>query len=150
MMTFIYFLELERLAVDWVARCKYEHPDPKIYPQYSGIGQNLGITPEPLPGLTYPTHVWADEFFDYNFSNNLCKRVCGHYTQMVWATSTEVGCAIKLCDNVYPATYSPVHFLVCHYKPWGNIPGEKPYRAGNFCTECPPESTCHRRQCVKT
>ncbi len=51
---------------------------------------------------------WEDDF-----------RNVGHYTQMVWRSSTRVGCAIASC-----AQYD---FLVCRYSPQGNFFGYKPY-----------------------
>jgi hypothetical protein len=43
-----------------------------------------------------------------------------HYTQMVWPTTTRVGCAIFAAD---------VDYLICRYSPPGNIDG-KPVFAG--------------------
>ena len=39
----------------------------------------------------------------------------GHYTQIIWPTTTHVGCAI--------ASNARTDFLVCHYSPAGNIDG---------------------------
>jgi hypothetical protein len=41
----------------------------------------------------------------------------GHYTQMIWATSRRMGCAL----------YSDAHwdYLVCRYAPAGNVVGER-------------------------
>jgi hypothetical protein len=39
----------------------------------------------------------------------------GHYTQIVWPTTTRVGCAI--------ASTSRTDYLVCRYSPAGNIDG---------------------------
>jgi len=43
----------------------------------------------------------------------------GHYTQMVWSNSTELGCATATCDNNL--------IVACNYSPAGNFLGEKPY-----------------------
>ena len=43
----------------------------------------------------------------------------GHYTQVVWRDTKEVGCGI--------ATGSNTDYLVCRYSPGGNVIGQKPY-----------------------
>jgi hypothetical protein len=43
----------------------------------------------------------------------------GHYTQMVWRTTTEVGCGM--------ATENGSTTLVCQYNPPGNVSGQVPY-----------------------
>jgi hypothetical protein len=45
-----------------------------------------------------------------------------HYTQMVWPTTTRVGCAIVAADWDY---------LVCRYSPPGNIDGKRIFVAAN-------------------
>ena len=53
----------------------------------------------------------------------------GHYNQMVWNTTKEVGCA----TGFTPLPYGPTRpdaggvYLVCRYSPPGNIIGQKPY-----------------------
>ena len=66
---------------------------------------------------------WAGEEKDYNYSSNTCAdgKVCGHYTQIVWADTAEVGCQQYDC----PTDKQPV--LVCRFFPAGNFIGEKPY-----------------------
>lgn len=65
---------------------------------------------------------WADEQADYNYSRNRCRRgkQCGHYTQMVWQSTTQVGCGMAFCPNAG-------QIWVCNYDPPGNWIGERPY-----------------------
>jgi hypothetical protein len=49
--------------------------------------------------------------------------VTGHYTQMVWRNTKEIGCATAM----YTASGGGRDILVCRYSPPGNIVGQKPY-----------------------
>ena len=66
---------------------------------------------------------WGGEKRDYDHAKNSCKpgKMCGHYTQMVWKTSTQVGCAMAVCPD------SQEQVWVCQYQPAGNWVGSKPY-----------------------
>ena len=70
-----------------------------------------------------PVDSWGSEISDYNYSKNSCKtgKMCGHYTQMVWKTSTKVGCAFAVCEDTQDQVW------VCQYQPAGNLVGHKPY-----------------------
>ncbi|MDH4317210.1 MAG: CAP domain-containing protein [Desulfobulbaceae bacterium] len=67
---------------------------------------------------------WATEKKWYNSAKNSCYaptgRSCGHYTQLIWSDSTEVGCSFALCDD-------QSQIWVCNYHPAGNIVGQKPF-----------------------
>lgn len=66
--------------------------------------------------------VWTDEERWYNYKNNNCQpgQQCGHYTQIVWRETTEVGCAVKFCGDLSQN-------WVCSYNPPGNYEGKRPY-----------------------
>jgi len=70
-----------------------------------------------------PVDSWGSEISDYNYAKNSCKpgKMCGHYTQMVWRTSTKVGCAMAVCEDTQEQVW------VCQYQPAGNWVGKKPY-----------------------
>ncbi len=72
-----------------------------------------------------PTHVaarWASEAKDYTHSSNSCRKdaVCGHYTQMVWHSTRQLGCGRAFCTD-------KAQLWVCHYDPAGNFINQKPY-----------------------
>ena len=82
---------------------------------------------------------WSEnEKIYYTFATGDCKdgEQCGHYTQIVWATSTEVGCAYYRCPYLTNTGYSNAAYLVCNYGPAGNYRGVQPYKVGPACTEC--------------
>lgn len=65
---------------------------------------------------------WAGEEADYDYDNNTCSGVCGHYTQVVWAESQKLGCGISSCAGLRFG-----NAIVCNYSPGGNINGRRPY-----------------------
>lgn len=66
--------------------------------------------------------LWAAEKSNYNYANNSCSGVCGHYTQIVWRDTVELGCALGTCNSLQ---YKSV--IVCNYGPGGNVNGARPY-----------------------
>lgn len=73
---------------------------------------------------------WYSELFYYDPANLVGRRgtePIGHLTQMLWASSTAIGCArtqklIKQPPNYVPR-YQRSGYTVCHYAPQGNIVG---------------------------
>lgn len=96
-----------------------------------GYGQNIGAgqTPEQVPAMignsmyntempNYPTPYGNPNPDMANFDH------WGHFSQIVWKATTEVGCATQECDNGVQDPDSndagPFrHFTVCNYKPPG-------------------------------
>lgn len=63
---------------------------------------------------------WASEKANYTYPNGYSPAT-GHYTQIVWRTTREVGCALVNCPNImFPST------IICDYGPAGNS-GGAPY-----------------------
>ncbi len=50
----------------------------------------------------------------------------GHYTQMIWAGTSAVGCAV--------ASSARYEYLVCRYDPPGNVWNESPYEATHLAS----------------
>jgi len=65
---------------------------------------------------------WYDEVKDYSFSKPAFSPKVGHFTQLVWKNTTEVGCAVySLKGSQWLETY-----VVCDYQAPGNIMGQFP------------------------
>jgi len=101
-------------------------------PVYTGLsctgpcyGENIaGFNPSLGPSAPGEgVSLWTAEKSDYNGETHTCTAVypdsCGHYTQMVWQTSREVGCGTA------PPGAGGFHYsvLVCRYDPPGNGAG---------------------------
>uniref|UniRef100_A0A8C7YZG2 Cysteine rich secretory protein LCCL domain containing 1 n=1 Tax=Oryzias sinensis TaxID=183150 RepID=A0A8C7YZG2_9TELE len=152
--------ELERSAEEWAETCLWEHGPASLLPQ---IGQNLGAHWGRYQPPTFHVQAWYDEVKDYSFPypqecNPYCPfrcsgPVCTHYTQLVWATSSRIGCAINLCHNmdVWGQIWAKAVYLVCNYSPKGNWWGHAPYKHGTPCSACPPSygGGCRDNLCNK-
>uniref|UniRef100_A0A3B4CYK3 LCCL domain-containing protein n=1 Tax=Pygocentrus nattereri TaxID=42514 RepID=A0A3B4CYK3_PYGNA len=152
--------ELERTAEEWAETCLWEHGPAGLLPQ---IGQNLGVHWGRYRPPTSHVQAWYDEVKDYSFPypqecNPHCPftctgPVCTHYTQLVWATSSRIGCAINVCYdmNVWGQIWAKAVYLVCNYSPKGNWWGHAPYKHGTPCSACPPSygGGCRNNLCYK-
>jgi hypothetical protein len=110
---------LAKVAQQWadtlLKNGKFEH---RPAPQH---GENLF---EIRGGNATPAQVvsdWVAEQKDYDAAAGKCKSgaVCGHFTQVVSKSSTQVGCA-KAGD-------ARREVWVCNYDPPGNWVGERPF-----------------------
>ncbi len=92
---------------------------------HSGSGQNLAMASAGSESLTQLVQLWGNEqssftngdFPDISTTGNW--KDVGHYSQMIWRSTTEVGCGL--------AQGNGSDFLVCDYDPPGNVMGERAY-----------------------
>lgn len=65
---------------------------------------------------------WSQEANDYDHQRKRCRKgaKCGHYTQIIWRKSKELGCGMVICAD-------KGQIWVCNYNPPGNYIGEPPY-----------------------
>lgn len=84
---------------------------------YGACGQNIFIASQQVPWL-FAIKTWYQEKDNFTFGgvdNDL--KVIGHYTQMVWASTHQVGCGLQRCSKIGNET-SPLYYnYVCNYCP---------------------------------
>lgn len=94
--------------------CRCTHSTDKMY------GENIFCSDGVANISGNVADSWASEKKYYNHETGKCKGgECGHYTQMVWRATTEVGCAMVKCGSK--------EFWVCNYNPPGNYLKQKAY-----------------------
>lgn len=111
--------ELALAAQDWAEEWSNTCGDLKH--SSNGYGENIFKGTSGAYSPTDVVNTWGSEIDNYTYATNSCAdgKACGHYTQIVWDASTEVGCAMVTCSGN--------DFWICNYNPPGNFKGEKPY-----------------------
>uniref|UniRef100_A0A667H8U4 Cysteine rich secretory protein LCCL domain containing 2 n=1 Tax=Lynx canadensis TaxID=61383 RepID=A0A667H8U4_LYNCA len=152
--------ELERSAAAWAHECIWEHGPTGLL---VSLGQNLAVHWGRYRSPGFHVQSWYDEVKHYTYPyphecDPWCPErcsgpMCTHYTQIVWAATNKVGCAVNTCPrmNVWGDVWENAVYLVCNYSPKGNWIGEAPYKTGRPCSECPPSygGGCRNNLCYR-
>ena len=90
--------------------CVFGHSNNNKYGENLGAGTIGALDPESTVAM------WYDEIKLYKFPNGGFSMQTGHFTQLVWTDTTQVGCGHVQCNgnDIY----------VCNYNPPGNWEGQ--------------------------
>lgn len=137
-------VQLEKLANDYVhtlvdGGCYISHSSTGYRWSEAGfqyVGENLYKVINMAPTGVDVVDAWYAEIDDYTYGpvgSSCVKERCagrtsppcsmGHFTQVMWQSSTDFGCARQKCAGQSQETY----IVVCHYGEGGNIVGEIPF-----------------------
>ncbi|VDK80170.1 unnamed protein product, partial [Cylicostephanus goldi] len=139
-----YDCQVEEYAIAHAAKCQFQHSDgaSRAY-----TGENIYMRSpvyDKVKAAEDSSRAWFSELAQKGVGTNLILdqtmwgRGVGHYTQMVWQSTKVIGCAVQDC----PA----MSFVVCNYKPAGNMMGSMLYETGAPCSKCP--RGCENNLCV--
>ncbi|KAG8918167.1 hypothetical protein FRC02_002563 [Tulasnella sp. 418] len=99
-------------AQNWANRCVFQHGGGRA----GGFGENLAAGTGNYP-ISDAITDWVKEESEYNPRNPKAS----HYTQVVWKSTRQLGCAKAVCNNIFPG--SAATYYVCEYFPAGNVIG---------------------------
>ena len=151
----VYDSGLEDIAKQHASQCVYAHRGLENRIQvgkrfgWGWIGENMGYSTWMQEGLEVFLSKQLESFIDekngYDYKTDSCthRYGCKHYTQIIWASTTRVGCAVQNCvylhfDGQWKRYYEqPYHFLVCNYGEGGNTPHTQPYEKCTKRGGCP-------------
>jgi len=150
--------ELAAVAQRWADQCTFGHDGNRKKLDGTYVGQNAymsGSSKESdlatiMGKMDKPTLAWYDEVSKYSFDPANIKPFTfgydtGHYTQVVWAESEELGCG----QVMYTDAPWYRNLVVCNYGPGGNMQGAAMYEVGEPCSACPDGYTCKDSLCAK-
>lgn len=105
--------ELTQFATNYAAN-NFSCDNVQLIHSGGSYGENLAAG---YVGGQDPTNAWYNEIELYDYQNPGFTEETGHFTQLIWNDSVELGCAIVMCDNAWR------QYTICEYYPRGNIVG---------------------------
>jgi uncharacterized protein YkwD len=112
--------ELAASAQKWADNCWFGHDAKRGH-----IGENIAWGGD--RSAASAVEAWYREVKDYNYAKPGLVTGIGHFTQMVWKDSKQIGCGVAKC---YLGT---VRLWVCRYAPTGNWRGKFPQNVLKQC-----------------
>ncbi|CAK9304848.1 unnamed protein product [Gordionus sp. m RMFG-2023] len=129
-------------AEEMAKKCVFAHDlaTDRSTSKYPVGGQNVHLTIRTIQYWSAVVKSWYDEISKFTYGVNggsaNFKQV-GHFTQVVWGTTKEVGCGMSECPQG--------KMFTCNYYPSGNSgPYQEPYHKSNIqsCNGCKKGMVC--------
>uniref|UniRef100_A0A0N5CH25 SCP domain-containing protein n=2 Tax=Strongyloides papillosus TaxID=174720 RepID=A0A0N5CH25_STREA len=112
--------KLENLAQAYAEKLANEFSGQLIHDPDQTYGENLAYMPSTM--IDDPVKLWYDEVKNYDFNNPGFGMNTGHFTQLVWKNTKEMGCGIGRINQKNNGFY--YYIISCKYNPPGNYPNQ--------------------------
>ncbi|XP_061411369.1 serotriflin-like [Lethenteron reissneri] len=147
-----YNTDVAKNSIKWAEKCLFQHSTDadRIWVNDNikwNCGENIFLSGNPRPWDSV-VFSWYSEVISPGFEYGKGAKhpgAVGHFTQLVWYKSHQVGCAINYCPNI-PGDLK--YLYVCQYCPAGNDNARLnyPYDLGKPCEACP--DSCVNNLCT--
>ena len=145
--------ELAFIAQRWAEQCRFGTDENRDVERFR-VGQNTyendirageevsseNTIRQAIMGL----HGWYSEVKQFRGGRELDRFrfsvATAHYTQMMWAKTTKIGCG----QVTYIGDIGLKQIMVCNYGPAGNIRGHSVYIRARPCSHCPFGTICSK------
>lgn len=153
--------ELEVIAQRWADQCNQLGPHDKVRNKLDGtvVGQNQAYAAstsylseeQVLKQFAMQPELWYSEVENPGFDGDkvdsfVYSSGIGHYAQIVWGDTEEVGCGLVYykSDGWYTS------LVICNYARSGNFMSKPVYKTGYHCSKCPDSHPgCNDGLCTK-
>jgi uncharacterized protein YkwD len=127
----VWSAEIARHAQEWADHLsetgEFKHR-PRTENWAEGYGENLGVGYGNGYNVLSAAESWYQEIKDYRKGSPIPRFFrsfkAGHYTQMVWRSTTRIGAGVAIIKKGRMKGWLVV---VCNYSPPGNFIGQRPY-----------------------
>lgn len=125
---------LGNVAQDYADKCEWKHNENRqsqyAYQSsswsYPSVGENIAASSAGWKSVGAMVNTWIDESSYWKYPNHCdAGKVCGHYTQVIWSGTEQIGCGLARCASL--GGLRNADYLVCDYTPAGNFVGRSPY-----------------------
>ncbi|KAL1498259.1 hypothetical protein ABEB36_009085 [Hypothenemus hampei] len=148
-------IHLEFVARCHSRQCTFGHDECRVVPDFPKVGQNIFFKSFP----NYKAHdvnikeivensiqAWYGEVKHvpeevYEKFKNTVEAITEHYTQMIWADTTHIGCGLSQTKNQKDLKF----YLVCNYGLAGNVVTWPIYKVGEPCSKCSTGKECNTK-----
>jgi len=100
---------LAAYATGWASKCIFNHSNPNAYGENIAAGY---VTAESA------VNDWGEERRSFNFGRPDFSKKTGHFSQLVWKDTRQIGCGRMKCEGKNNVNG---WLIVCEYYPRGNI-----------------------------
>lgn len=142
--------ELEKIAQRWADQCIYNHDQIRNKLNFDSVGQNLYTSSfsrqesadDVQNTVIRAVELWYNEVTNPGFSpENIdpfrFEFPTGHYSQVVWAETSELGCGLTYYQDT-DGWYKTL--IVCNYAISGNMQNVPMYITGAAGSRCPEDT----------